>query len=209
MSEPRTTKRKSSNKREALFARFSQRARSALLSRFPANHDKKRPLIMLTGGITTTDLMASAVSNGHADLLGIGRLSVEIPYLPRALQESAGVIPPPPTILPTISDRILSLLEALVKALWNSIPDVARPRFPQLVGSGVGMAAYQVAMRRLAVTPIMEIPERMLVAPSLVDVIRLWIYVAPGTQTGGMANVVCWGMVCMAATIMLFGMILS
>lgn len=164
---------------------------------------------MLTGGLTTTDLMVSALSNGHADLLGIGRLSVEVPYLPRVLREPDGVIPPPPTPLPTISDRILSFVEALIKAIWNSIPDVMRPQFPPLVGSGVGMAAYQVAMRRLAAMRITRIPERLLVVPSLADVIRLWIYIAPGPWNGRAANVACWGMVCMAATAMLFGMILS
>ena len=209
MSESGTTEQKSSNKREALFVRFSQRARSTLLSPSPANHDKKRPLIMLTGGLTTTDLMISAVLNGHADLLGIGRLSVEVPYLPRVLQESAGVIPPPPTLSPTNSDRILSLFEALVKAFWHSIPDVARPQFPPLVGSGVGMAAYQVAMRSLAVTPVAGIPERLLVVPNLRDVIRLWIYVAPGPWEGRTTNVVWWGMLCMAATTIVFGVIFS
>lgn len=190
MTEIETAKGEPSNKREALFSRFSQRARATLLSSStspytpPLGSSRPRPLILLTGGLNTSQLMTSALRNGHADLLGIGRLSVELPYLPRALRQTSGITPPSSLSTPVLSERLLELLEALIKELWTRIPDALRPGFPPLIGAGVAMAAYQVTMRRLAVTPVPvgnQITERRIaVKPKLLDVVRLWLYVAPG-----------------------------
>ncbi|KAI0090298.1 hypothetical protein BDY19DRAFT_764453 [Irpex rosettiformis] len=198
-----STEQKSSNNREALFARFSHRARAALLSSSSSSSQiatdqisYHRPLIMLTGGLNTPSLMMSALSNGHADLLGIGRLSVEIPYLPRVLAESGGTIPPasPPPISLRLLDRALIILEVWIRALWSFIPSALRPQFPPLIGAGVGVAAYQVAMRKLAGMPVRpRVSERMVnVDPKWVDVMRLWAFVAPGPWTTRMVDVHIW-----------------
>ena len=76
-----------SSRRQALFAHFSHRAIAELAD----TNDADRPLVMLTGGLATADLMASALQNKHADLLGIGRLSVLHPRLPEMLQNTMSV----------------------------------------------------------------------------------------------------------------------
>ncbi|KAI0091374.1 hypothetical protein BDY19DRAFT_935398 [Irpex rosettiformis] len=64
--------------------------------------------------------MISALSKGHADLLGIGRLSVELPYLPRVLAESDGTIPPVfphPISLPFPLANVHNL-DGCVRSFW-------------------------------------------------------------------------------------------
>ena len=68
---PSTTSR-----RQALFARASEKALKGLAAWQQENPNAKRPLIVLTGGLCSLDLMTAALHDGHADMLGIGRLSV-------------------------------------------------------------------------------------------------------------------------------------
>ncbi|KAI0703755.1 hypothetical protein BC835DRAFT_1262451 [Cytidiella melzeri] len=168
---------KSGSRREALFAQFSQRARASLSS---SPEMTSRPLILLTGGLDSPSLMTAALSHGHADLLGVGRLSVELPYLPRALQQSAGKLPPRPPTEHRSQPKVA--LEQTVRMLWASVPVAFRPQPPPLIGAGMSMAAYQLAMRRLAVLPVGLIPERFPVVPRFSDVAVLWFYRAPGSS---------------------------
>ena len=81
--------------------------------------ESERPLVMLTGGFTKAEQMATALGAGHADVLGVGRMSVLYPDLPR---------------------RILGEELERLPRLWS-------PRwFPKLVGAGVNTAWYVVQM---------------------------------------------------------------
>ena len=77
---PSTTSR-----RQALFARASEKALKGLAAWQQENPNAKRPLIVLTGGLCSLDLMTAALHDGHADMLGIGRLSILSPHLPKRL----------------------------------------------------------------------------------------------------------------------------
>ena len=76
------------SRRQALFARFSRRA-LAELSRFTSfsASGARPPLIILTGGVNTSALFASALRDKHADLLGVGRTSILYPELPKLLKD--------------------------------------------------------------------------------------------------------------------------
>lgn len=108
--------------RQALFSEFSQRALHSL-SDLPS-----RPMIILTGGLRSASLMHSALENGHADMLGIGRLSVVQPDLPTLLQAAEN------------------------EGTWTMPSPIQRSWMPKipLVGSGVEMAWYVVAIRNIS-----------------------------------------------------------
>jgi hypothetical protein len=189
MSEAGAEKGRSGSRREAIFARFSQRARASLASS-PTTASRARPLILLTGGLDAPSLMVSALASGHADLLGIGRLSVELPYLPRMLKQTSGSIPPPSTQPRGSSFQLV--IEDAVNRAWALIPDSLRPQFPPLVGAGMSMTVYEIGMRKLASLPVgsAAASERVSTAPELADVVRLWSYIAPGSS--GLGGYVVW-----------------
>lgn len=143
----------SNSPRQAFFARFSRRALQALesLRQSDSTYTGYLPLILLTGGLRTPGLLQKALTLKHADLLGIGRGSVLCPDLPSVLSqrlhdlETWGDIPfqPEPDLqLPGI------LSYPIFRSIWELIPKV------KLIGAGVGMAWYIVAMRHIANTSI-------------------------------------------------------
>ncbi|KAI0071038.1 FMN-linked oxidoreductase [Panus rudis PR-1116 ss-1] len=179
-----------SSPRQALFADFSSNALKLLKEDFsePAVANT-RPLILLTGGLRTPQLLTSALANGHADLLGIGRLSVLYPELPKRLaatyKENSDIptlsFGPPKTDYRT-STIIRGWLERLVASilftLWTSLPSFLKPELPVLIGAGMDMARYIVAMRAISYgTPDGHLSE------GLFAVIWMWLYVAPGPWT--------------------------
>ncbi|KAG6812889.1 hypothetical protein H0H92_015624 [Tricholoma furcatifolium] len=134
------TTQKACSARQTLFSEFSKAAMGALESSSSGNSP---PLILLTGGLRTPELLHTALTLKHAHLLGIGRASVLCPDLPRILKQrkSIGVsdgIPDSCWSIPFRSEPDLNI--------WANI----RGYLPTIVGAGMNMAWYVVAMRRLA-----------------------------------------------------------
>jgi len=166
---------KSSSNRQALFAHFSHRA----LAELSSSHQAHRPMILLTGGLSTPTLMSSALSSGHADLLGIGRLSVECPHLPKILQQDEQK--PFQPAASTSNLHIEKTVEAILKWLWNALLKVIRLQLPTLIGAGANMASYQIVMRKLSAIPVAQVVSaRTIIEPRMIDCVQLWLYIAPG-----------------------------
>ncbi|KAF4619445.1 hypothetical protein D9613_005353 [Agrocybe pediades] len=147
MSTPDSQSSKSA--RAALFSRFSHQALQALDNiRDTCNGDV--PLILLTGGLRTPRLMCSALSARHADLLGVGRGSVLCPDLPSLLRErlegGAQWYDVPFCNEPDLRRPWLMEVRPFIW-IWNLLPKV------NLVGAGVAIAWYTVAMRNIANAP--------------------------------------------------------
>lgn len=132
---------KAASPRQAFFAQFAKKAREYLRTHFPAG--VRVPLILLTGGLRSPAHLQSALDAGHADLLGIGRGSILRPDMPAVLQE-----------------RMLNAAASGTSIALDDEPfahepdgDIQLPSWvPQipLVGAGIGLAWYNVRMRRIA-----------------------------------------------------------
>jgi hypothetical protein len=101
---------------------------------------QSRPLIMLTGGLRTRAHLDSALSQGHAQLLGIGRMAVVRPDIP--------------TLLATSTDRDPYELFAPEPELEKDANWLVRWISRQLkavnfVGAGLNVAWYNIRMREL------------------------------------------------------------
>lgn len=133
--------------RQALFSRFSRAALKTLCS-FAETQPQSRPLplVLLTGGLRTPEIMSTAISANHAELLGVGRASVLCPDLPSRLKQ-----------FDLVSNT--SSTSDWSKPFFPE-PDLRIPRWIQrffpsipLVGAGVNMSWYGIIMRRLATKP--------------------------------------------------------
>jgi len=101
------------------------------------------PLVLLTGGLKTPEILYTALSSNHAHLLGIGRGSVLCPDLPTLLQ---GLVGPADTACP----------DAAWSVAFRPEPDLQLQRYlPSipLVGAGIGALWYTAMIRRLASFP--------------------------------------------------------
>ncbi|KJA30051.1 hypothetical protein HYPSUDRAFT_254722 [Hypholoma sublateritium FD-334 SS-4] len=74
------------SRRQAFFSSFSHKALQALES-LKDTISTPLPLILLTGGLKSLDLLDTVLDSRHAHLLGIGRASVTCPNLPCVVQE--------------------------------------------------------------------------------------------------------------------------
>ncbi|KIP06483.1 hypothetical protein PHLGIDRAFT_13872 [Phlebiopsis gigantea 11061_1 CR5-6] len=182
------------SRRQALFSLASERAVKELTAWQQANPNAKRPLIILTGGLCSLDLMTAALQDRHADMLGIGRLSILCPHLPKRLIQS-GAITDISHETSTASSRepwetrsmqsppspAYSVMRGILKVLarqYTLIPATLRPQIPKLVGTGAEIAWYTVAMR---LVPDMAKGEWVsLPTTGLEAVLSMWLYVAPG-----------------------------
>ncbi|KAF7316541.1 FMN-linked oxidoreductase [Mycena indigotica] len=115
--------------RQARFAHFSHRAAQSMES-IPS---PSRPLILLTGGLSTPAHLSTALSSGHADLLGLGRASVIFPDLPQRVLNWNGQSEEPFIHQPNFRVK-----------LFDRLPQI------RLIGAGTIMAWYTVMLRRLA-----------------------------------------------------------
>ena len=138
--------------RQAFYARFSRKARSAIHA-LTSSSQHRRPLIILTGGMRSPATFHDALSQGHADLIGIGRGSVLAPNLPVLLKEfySGGdnednMQADFPSQQPSLSyaDTPLIHLATSVLRSLGILP------LPSLIGAGAATAWYAVAMRRIS-----------------------------------------------------------
>lgn len=71
-----------------IFESFAERSKEILAKWSLIEAGRPPPLVCVTGGLNTLPKMASVIGNAHADLLGIGRLSVIHPLLPVDLHAS-------------------------------------------------------------------------------------------------------------------------
>ncbi|KAJ7126355.1 hypothetical protein C8R44DRAFT_874708 [Mycena epipterygia] len=121
----------------------SPSARQAILAVF-ADHAlrtvtfvPRAPLILLTGGLVTRAQLETALSTPHAHLLGLGRSAVPRPDLPQLLRE------------PGVADELFGRPPHL--RVGDSVWVRSLPRI-KLLGAGVAMAWYIVALQCLART---------------------------------------------------------
>ena len=141
---------------QAFFSRFARRARTAVQNLGPSA--SMLPLILLTGGLRSPEIMNEVLLQGHADILGIGRGSVLRPDLPRVLSsyldQPSGAGGPVShqlyeSIIPSLPD--LSYPNTpIINALSRIFTSLGIFPLPKLIGAGLGMAWYVVMMRRLA-----------------------------------------------------------
>jgi hypothetical protein len=139
--------------RQAFFARFARKARSAIHAlTSPSRH----PLVILTGGMQSPTIFQDALAQGHADLVGVGRGSVLAPDLPLLLREfyarrQSGApdgdgdenmgrffLFKQPTL--SYAETPLIRVAASVLRSLGILP------LPSLIGAGTTMAWYVVAM---------------------------------------------------------------
>ncbi|KDR83598.1 hypothetical protein GALMADRAFT_235865 [Galerina marginata CBS 339.88] len=139
----------SESPRQAFFAHFSHQALQSLDS-LRGVSQRPLPLILLTGGLRTPGLLRSALGLRHADLLGVGRGAVLCPDLPVLLR---GRIDDPRRW-----DNVHFHCEPALQQpwileyppfnwMWSITPKI------KLIGAGVTMAWYVVALRGIANTP--------------------------------------------------------
>ena len=170
-----------SSPRQAFFAEFAHEVKHRLAS----PEVSKPPLILLTGGLRTLPLMSSVLTHDHADLLGVGRLSILCPDLPRTLEaviesevkaDEFPMVPlPSPNPASTSSPGgLLHILIAILVRVWNVFPI----RLPKLVGAGSAMAWYMVMMRRIAEREDVDYG-----VGGVEAVLRMWWWLSPGSST--------------------------
>ncbi|KAI0367727.1 FMN-linked oxidoreductase [Pilatotrama ljubarskyi] len=152
--------------RQVIFESFAERSMEILAKCSPTGTTRPPPLVCLTGGLDTLPKMASVLGHEHADLLGIGRLSVIHPLLPVRLhksiqgraagQEDAFVLSPPHKLeedgLGTPPGSYVSWrgLERLVCYVLTLIWAVVPARLPRLVGAGGNVDWHNMMLRRIA-----------------------------------------------------------
>jgi hypothetical protein len=141
--------------RQAFFSRFARKARHAIHTVISSS---ERPLVLLTGGMGSLATVEDALSQGHADLIGIGRGSVLAPKLPLLLKklyshqetgtsngegrdDIAGT-----DFYPSLSHSDTPVISAAASTLrfLGILP------LPPLIGAGTDFAWYIVVMSRLA-----------------------------------------------------------
>ncbi|KAI0282805.1 hypothetical protein BGY98DRAFT_61127 [Russula aff. rugulosa BPL654] len=144
--------------RQAFFARFARKARSAIHG---LTSPSQRPLVLLTGGMRSPAIFQDALTQGHADLVGIGRGSVLAPDLPLLLKEfyARQQMGTPDGDgdennmgrdflfkLPTLSYTETPLIRAAASVLRS----LGILPLPSLIGAGTAMAWYIVTMRSIS-----------------------------------------------------------
>lgn len=153
LAEFMTTAMATTSPRQAFFSRFSRQAVKTLACPSTTSTNKHPPpVILLTGGLRTYDIFCDVLTQGHAQLIGIGRTSVLCPELPRLLAESIArhrawddrPDGPFPTFLREPLREPDLRLPGPINIALKYVP------LPKLIGAGVGMAWYTVQMRRIA-----------------------------------------------------------
>ncbi|KAH9976208.1 hypothetical protein BGW80DRAFT_1473431 [Lactifluus volemus] len=142
--------------RQAFFSRFARKARHAIHTVIPSS---ERPLVLLTGGMGSLATIEDALSQGHADLIGIGRGSVLAPKLPLLLKEayshretgaSNGEGGHDDTAR-TDFYPILSYSDTpVIRSAASTLRFLGILPLPPLIGAGTESAWYNVMMLRIA-----------------------------------------------------------
>ncbi|EAU88203.1 oxidoreductase [Coprinopsis cinerea okayama7 len=135
------------SQRQAVFSKVSQHIVEALekLPRTPSS--PPLPLIMLTGGLKSPALIHTALSAGHAQLVGIGRQGILCPSLPeklKSLDSDPTKWPDTPFAPEPEFTRPPLFTKPGFRWLFDSFPKIS------LIGAGVNVSWYEVSMRYLA-----------------------------------------------------------
>jgi len=156
--------------KQVLFEQFSKQAMNALLESTRLA-GQPRPLVLLTGGLRSPAHFSTALSSSHADLLGVGRGAILRPDFPDLLANRIGLAQgksTPDTDAVAVEPCLIAgwdgdgrrvwLLLGWLSWCWEGVGGCVWrrvcPSMP-LVGAGVDVAWYTVAMRRWAVvTPV-------------------------------------------------------
>lgn len=161
--------------RQAFFSRFSRRALSALP---PPDYTSRPPLILLTGGLRDYSTMTTVLTENHAHLLGVGRLSVLVPDLPIQIKEQGAKF-----ISPPIPDPSAPALDHYAASILKS----TNIQLPKLVNAGAECSWYFLAMKKMAAG------YRKFDHGSTEALIRMWCWIAP--QTGFESRYDFWGII--------------
>ncbi len=117
------------------------------------------PVVVLTGGLNTLPRMTSVLAHDHAHLLGIARLSVLHPELPKELSSAIKSGTPafmsdPPSVS-ELGQRPRSLLSVraverllcyILTLVWSVVP----ARIPRIIGASASVNWYNIMLRRIA-----------------------------------------------------------
>lgn len=144
--------------RQAFFARFARKARSAI---HEVAFSSRRPLVLLTGGMRSLTIFHDALTQGHADLIGIGRGSVLVPDLPLLLKEACARqqmgTPDGDGDEKNMGRDFLVKLPTLsytetpsIRAATSVLRSLGILPLPSLIGAGAAMAWYTVTMRSIS-----------------------------------------------------------
>ena len=138
--------------RQAFFARFARKARSAIHAR---TSSKRHPLVLLTGGMQSPAVFQEALAKGHADLVGVGRGSVLAPDLPLLLKEfharqQKGTPDGDGDVFPFKQPTLSYADTPLIRVAASVLRSLGIFPLPRLIGAGTAMAWYVVAMRSIS-----------------------------------------------------------
>jgi len=143
--------------RQAFYARFARKARSAIHAQ---SSSSRHPLVLLTGGMRSPGTIQDALAQRHADLVGIGRGSVLAPKLPLLLKEHYDSCRQSRTLggdngchvdrdLPFQQQPTLSYPETpLIRLAMSVLRSLGILPLPSLIGAGAATAWYIMAMKR-------------------------------------------------------------
>jgi hypothetical protein len=162
----------STSPRQAFFASFSRRVVQAL----PTSKNKAVPLVVLTGALRTPSQFSHVIRQNHANLIGVGRLSILCPDLPHRIS--------PSSVSRDYDRGIFPLRE----------PILSTPRWiPKLAGAGVGTAWYTVAIRQLTLGKDVDIEMGTIGA-----LFWMWAWEGPS----GFRDIVTWVLLLVALILM-------
>jgi hypothetical protein len=143
--------------RQAFFARFARKARHAIHA---VTSSPRCPLVLLTGGMGSPTTVEDALSQGHADLIGIGRGSVLAPKLPLLLKKfyshqetgtSNGEGNDETVGTAFFQQPILSYSDTpLIRAAASVLRSLGILPLPAVIGAGTESAWYIVMMSRVS-----------------------------------------------------------
>ncbi|KAI9508534.1 FMN-linked oxidoreductase [Russula earlei] len=145
--------------RQAFYSRFARKARFAIHA---LTSSSPLPLVLLTGGMRSSATIQNALTQGHADLVGVGRGSVLAPNLPLLLKEyyqrsrqrkdnhdgddedfiDRG--------FPFQQPRLSYMKTSLIGVATSILRSLGILPLPSLIGAGATTAWYIVAMRSIS-----------------------------------------------------------
>jgi hypothetical protein len=139
--------------RQAFFSRFARKARHAIHT---VTSSSERPLVLLTGGMGSLATVEDALSQGHADLIGIGRGSVLAPKLPLLLKKAyretgtSNGEGNDDTAGTDLYPRLSYSDTPVIRAAASTLRFLGILPLPPLIGAGTESAWYIVMMSRIA-----------------------------------------------------------
>ena len=123
------------SKRQAFFSQVSRK----ILDCLPKG--PTTPLVALTGGFRSYTMINSAIANGHTEIVGVGRLSIQAPHAPIEMEaEKHEYVPPPP------SDFTVSFWDWI----WDTIGKITGVRVPLMLGANREICWHMMLLEDVA-----------------------------------------------------------